>query len=104
MKEISASEFKNFQSSKMNTDHLNYEIEKSGFTLIGTAVFNDELRPGVPTSVVLCHNAFIKVIMITGDYSKNGRSYKKNEGNINPSEKYCSMNGKDFIDSIGGIV
>ena len=41
MKEISASELINFQSSKMNTNHLNYEIEKSGFTLIGIASIND---------------------------------------------------------------
>ena len=48
----------------MNTNHLNYdlnyEIEKSGFTLVGITAINDALRPGVPTSVALCHSAFCK--------------------------------------------
>ena len=51
----------------MNTDHLSYEIEKTGFTLIGIAAINDALRPGVPQSVDLCRKAFVNVVMITGD-------------------------------------
>ena len=93
MKEISASEFNNFQSSKMNTDHLNYEVEKSGFTLIGIAAINDALRPGVPTSVALCHNAFVKVIMITGDDIRIAEAIAKNAGIINQNENYLSITG-----------
>ncbi len=104
MKEISTSDFNNFQSSKMNTNHLNYEIEKSGFTLIGIAAINDALRPGVPTSVALCHNASVKVIMITGDDIRIAEAIAKNAGIINQSENYLSITGKQFIERIGGIV
>jgi Ca2+ transporting ATPase len=93
MKEISASEFNNFTNSKMSTNHLNYEIEKSGFTLIGIAAINDALRPGVPTSVALCHSAFVKVIMITGDDIRIAEAIAKNAGIINPSENYLSITG-----------
>ena len=47
-KEISLEEFNNFMQTKMNTDHLNYEVEQTGFTLIGIAAINDALRQGVP--------------------------------------------------------
>ncbi len=104
MKEISASEIDNFNKTKMNTDHLNYEIEKSGFTLIGIAAINDALRPGVPTSVALCHSAFVKVIMITGDDIRIAEAIAKNAGIINPHENYLSITGKEFIEKIGGIV
>ena len=45
-KEISFEEFNNFMASKMNTDHLNYEVEQTGFTLVGIAAINDALRNG----------------------------------------------------------
>ena len=104
MKEISSSEFNNIQNSKMNTNHTNYEIEKSGFTLIGIAAINDALRPGVPTSVALCHHASVKVIMITGDDIRIAEAIAKNAGIINPKENYLSITGKQFIERIGGIV
>ena len=104
MKEISASEFSNFQNSKINVDHTNYEIEKSGFILIGIAAINDALRPGVPTSVALCHNAFVKVIMITGDDQRIAEAIARNAGIINPSERCTSITGQKFIEAIGGIV
>ena len=104
MKEISASEIDNFNKTKMNKDHLNYDIEKSGFTLIGIAAINDALRPGVPNSVALCHSAFVKVIMITGDYIRIVKAIAKNAGIINPHENYLSITGKQFIERIGGIV
>ena len=104
MKEISSSDFNNFQSSKMKTDHLNYEVEKTGFTLIGIAAINDALRPGVPLSVGLCHSASVKVIMITGDDIRIAEAIAKNAGIINQTENYLSITGKQFIEKIGGIV
>ena len=107
MKEISASEFNNFQNSKMNIDHLNYKIEKSGFILIGIAAINDVLRPGVPRSVAQCHSAYVKVIMITGDDIRIAEAIAKNTGIINQSEPTTDnilMSGKEFIEKIGGIV
>ena len=103
-KEISKEEFDNFMASKMNTDHLNYEIEQTGFTLIGIAAINDALRPGVPQSVELCRQACVKVIMITGDDIRIAEAIAKNAGIIKSNEKYESMTGKQFIEQIGGIV
>ena len=103
-KEISKEEFDNFMASKMNTDHLNYEVEQTGFTLIGIAAINDALRPGVPQSVELCRQACVKVIMITGDDIRIAEAIAKNAGIIKSNEKYESMTGKQFIEQIGGIV
>ena len=103
-KEISFEEFNNFMASKMNTDHLNYEIEQTGFTLIGVAAINDALRPGVPQSVDLCRQACVKVIMITGDDITIAEAIARNAGIIKPNEEYLSITGKQFIERIGGIV
>ena len=104
MKEISEEEFNNFMSTKMNTDHLNYEIEQTGFTLIGIAAINDALRPGVPQSVDLCRQACVNVIMITGDDIRIAEAIAKNAGIIKAKEQYLSITGKQFIEQIGGIV
>ena len=103
-KEISYEEFNNFMASKMSTDHLNYEIEKTGFTLIGIAAINDALRPGVPQSVDLCRQACVKVIMITGDDQTIAEAIAKNAGIIKTNENFLSITGKQFIERIGGIV
>ena len=103
-KEISENEYNNFRSTKMTTDHLNYDIEKDNFILIGIAAINDALRPGVARSVALCHNAMVNVIMITGDDIRIAEAIAKNAGIINPSENYLSITGKEFIEQIGGIV
>ena len=104
MKEISEEEINNFLSTKMNTDHLNYEIEQTGFTLIGVAAINDALRPGVPQSVDLCRQACVNVIMITGDDIRIAEAIAKNAGIIKEGEKYLSITGKQFIEQIGGII
>ena len=103
-KEISIDEFNNFMNTKINTDHLSYEIEKTGFTLIGIAAINDALRQGVPQSVDLCRKAFVKVIMITGDDINIAEAIAKNAGIIRRDENYLSITGKQFIERIGGIV
>ena len=104
MKEISLEEFTNFMNSKINTDHLNYEVEKTGFTLIGVAAINDALRPGVPRSVDLCHLAKVNVVMITGDDQRIAEAIAKKAGIIKLTEKYVSITGQEFIEKIGGIV
>ena len=103
-KEVTFDEINNFLASKVNTDHLNYDIEKTGFTLIGIAAINDALRQGVPQSVDLCRQACVKVIMITGDDQTIAEAIARNAGIIKANEKYISLTGKDFIERIGGIV
>ena len=102
-KEISLEEFNNFMQTKMNTDHLNYEVEQTGFTLIGIAAINDALRPGVPLSVDLCRQACVKVIMITGDDQTIAEAIARNAGIIKQNEAYTSITGKQFIEEIGGV-
>ena len=103
-KEISMDEFNNFMNTKINTDHLSYEIEKTGFTLVGIAAINDALRAGVPKSVDLCRKAYVNVIMITGDDINIAEAIAKNAGIIRRDESYLSITGKQFIERIGGIV
>jgi Ca2+-transporting ATPase len=47
------------------------EIE---FSFIGMVAFEDPIRPEVPMAVQECHQAGIKVIMITGDYPATAKS------------------------------
>ena len=103
MKEVSFDEIKAYKESKANTSHLNYEIEKENFTLIGIAAINDALRAGVPQSVALCHAAFVRVIMITGDDVRIAEAIARNAGIINNKENYLSLTGNEFFTRIGGI-
>jgi len=104
-KEITLDEIKQHKELKSRTDHTNYEIEKNNFTLIGIAAINDALRPGVPKSVELCHSAFVKVIMITGDDKRIAEAIARNAGIIdNNDDNFVSMTGTEFINKIGGIV
>ena len=103
-KEITFEEIKALKESKATTSHLNYEIEQRDFTLVGIAAINDALRAGVPQSVALCHSAYVRVIMITGDDERIAEAIARNAGIINNKEDYLSMTGKDFIERIGGIV
>ena len=104
-KEITLDEIRNHKEMKLKMEHTNYEIEKSGFTLIGIAAINDALRPGVPQSVDLCNSAFVRVIMITGDDKRIAEAIAKNAGIIKVRDNgLISMTGTEFINRIGGIV
>ena len=104
-KEITLDEIRNHKEMKLKMDHTSYEIEKSGFTLIGIAAINDALRPGVPQSVELCNSAFVRVIMITGDDKRIAEAIAKNAGIIKVRDNgLISMTGTEFINRIGGIV
>ena len=103
MKEVSFEEVKAYKESKATTSHLNYEIEKDNFTLIGIAAINDALRAGVPNSVALCHAAYVRVIMITGDDVRIAEAIARNAGIIDTRENYLSLTGNEFFTRIGGI-
>ena len=103
MKEVSFDEVKAYRESKDSTSHLNYEIEKENFTLIGIAAINDALRAGVPQSVALCHAAYVRVIMITGDDVRIAEAIARNAGIIDIRENYLSLTGNEFFTRIGGI-
>jgi Ca2+-transporting ATPase len=50
------------------------------FEFIGLAGLADPLRASVPAAVALCHNAGIRVIMITGDYPSTARAIARQAG------------------------
>lgn len=49
------------------SDERNYESIESGLTWVGMVGIKDPARPEVADSINRCHNAGIRVIMITGD-------------------------------------
>jgi len=44
------------------------------FSLVGFAGFEDPIRPEVPAAIKECHEAGIRVILITGDYPETAKS------------------------------
>jgi len=55
------------RSSKFNTDDYSLPIE-DGFTFLGLVAIMDPPRPEVPQVIERCHQAGIKVAMVTGDH------------------------------------
>lgn len=49
------------------------EVE-TRLVFLGLVALSDPVRPEVPAAIHACHNAGIRVIMITGDYALTGRS------------------------------
>jgi P-type Ca2+ transporter type 2C len=56
------------------------------FKFIGLIALDDPVRPEVPEAVRECHNAGVRVIMITGDYPGTARVVAKNAGFMNCDE------------------
>ncbi len=81
-----------------------FEIEKSGFTLLGVFGIKDILRKGVKKAVRQCYTAGIKVRMVTGDNLKTALAIAKNCGIVKDHEKpgwkaeEHVMLGKDFME------
>lgn len=44
------------------------KINRGSWQFLGLGALSDELRAGVPEAIATCHNAGLKVIMITGDH------------------------------------
>jgi Ca2+-transporting ATPase len=69
------------------------EISRFTFKLLGIALLQDPIRPGVPEAVSACTRAGIRVIMITGDHPVTAVSIGRNIGIANPE---LSLTGKDL--------
>jgi magnesium-transporting ATPase (P-type) len=65
------------RSIPANTDRESWD---QGLTLCGLVGLEDPLRPEVPDAVRCCHEAGIRVIMITGDHPQTAKSIARQAG------------------------
>jgi Ca2+-transporting ATPase len=56
------------------------------FEYLGLIGFEDPVRPSVPDAIRECHNAGIRVVMITGDFPATASSISQQIGLINPRQ------------------
>lgn len=63
------------------------EASEADFTFIGLVAFIDPPRPEVPMAIKKCHEAGIKVVMVTGDHAKTARSIALKVGLTNDQEE-----------------
>jgi len=63
-----------------------------GTTFLGFMAFQDSVRPGVAEAVSKCHQAGVRVIMVTGDHLKTGLSIALASGIL--------LEGKEGIDGV----
>ncbi|MGE3317794.1 MAG: cation-translocating P-type ATPase [Candidatus Berkiella sp.] len=65
-------------------EHSGVELPKSQqnirFTFLGLLGLYDPLREGIPEAIQECHNAGIRVIMITGDYPSTAKAIAQQAG------------------------
>lgn len=81
------------------------ELEKD-LVLIAIAGIKDPIRKDVPNSIKTCNRAGIQVRMLTGDNSLTAIAIARESGILSsgqPKEYEC-MEGKDFRESIGGLI
>lgn len=64
-------------TTRLLLPEMQHEFE---FTFRGLIGFEDPIRPEVPQAIRECHNAGIKVIMITGDYPVTARNIAMQTG------------------------
>jgi sodium/potassium-transporting ATPase subunit alpha len=62
----------NFKFDTDDINALNFKVDKLNF--LGLLSLEDPPRPEVPGAVALCHEAGIRVIMVTGDHPLTARS------------------------------
>lgn len=67
-------------------DKLSESLHGFAFNFIGLVGYSDPVKAGVPEAVIQCHEAGIKVMMITGDYPTTALSVARDIGLENPSE------------------
>jgi Ca2+-transporting ATPase len=79
------------------TSYSNENVEKS-LTFLALTAMIDPPRPEVPKAIADCHNAGIKVIMITGDYGLTAMSIAKQIGMIDDPEKAILVTGQEVAD------
>lgn len=76
------------------TDSMEPDQLKGGFTFTGLQGMEDPIRPEAVESIEICHNAGIRVVMITGDHADTAVAIGSKLG-IDPDEQ-GSLEGKDL--------
>jgi|GEM_PF-48093 len=91
------------ESSLAGLQDFDIESAEQKLIFIGFTAMSDPVRPGVPEAVRICHNAGIRVIMITGDYpltaASVGREVGLGEGNGAPPKVFTGAEIADMADS-----
>jgi P-type Ca2+ transporter type 2C len=85
------------QELSVLTCYSNENVEKS-LTFLALTAMIDPPRPEVPKAIAECHNAGIKVIMITGDYGLTAMSIAQKIGMIDDPEKVTLVTGQEASD------
>jgi Ca2+-transporting ATPase len=71
--------------------------EETGLVWVGLAGMMDPLRPEAKAAVDRCHQAGIRVIMVTGDNPDTARAIGRDLGLLNPEEKNAQvLTGQDI--------
>mmetsp|Transcript_6568 Transcript_6568/g.17614 ORF Transcript_6568/g.17614 Transcript_6568/m.17614 type:complete len:1038 (+) Transcript_6568:39-3152(+) len=86
-----------FKSVPTTTTKLDYSDE-SGLTFIGLLGMHDPPRPECRSALSTCHNAGIKVIMVTGDNKGTAEAVARQVGALSPS---TALAGSDDEDNLG---
>ncbi|MDY0313374.1 MAG: cation-transporting P-type ATPase, partial [Desulfobacterales bacterium] len=76
---ILALAYRDASSMAQMTDYSAEKVEKQ-LIFIGFTASSDPVRPGVPEAVAACHQAGIRLIMITGDYPLTAESIGRQVG------------------------
>jgi Ca2+-transporting ATPase len=75
------------------------------FEFLGLVSFSDPIRPSVPEAIRECHNAGVRVVMITGDYPATARNIARQIGlkepeNVITGAELDEMNDEDLKERI----
>ncbi|HDS30152.1 MAG TPA: HAD family hydrolase, partial [Firmicutes bacterium] len=74
-------------------DEISYDDIKNGFVFLGYQAMIDPPREEVPESIRICHEAGVKVKMITGDHAMTAGVIASRLGISNPPDEYGYTSG-----------
>jgi Ca2+ transporting ATPase len=85
----------NYHNAKTSRDYLQYE---QSMTLVAVVAMLDPPRPEVAEAISRCHNAGIRVVVITGDNQHTAESICRQIGVFSPEEELSgkSYTGREF--------
>lgn len=88
----------------MAEDGFNRQVELNGLTCLGIVGIRDVVRPEVPSAVIACQKAGIRIRMVTGDNKTTALAIAKDCGIISRDHEDAVMEGRDFYNRVGGLI